>query len=96
MLNLQKNNSFLSFHSPIFHSKIHKYPACKMNKDEQQGGGGGGVGAGQKLEVLVDILFESLFAATKIYILMFNLTHSLISLMDSFHFTQWKVFFPMH
>ena len=27
-------NSFLSFHSSIFHSKIHKHPACKMNRDE--------------------------------------------------------------
>ena len=25
MLNLQKYNYFLSFHSPIFHSKTHKY-----------------------------------------------------------------------
>ena len=30
----KKNNSFLSFHSSIFHSKIHKHPACKMNRDE--------------------------------------------------------------
>ena len=35
MLSLQKNNSFLPFHSSIFHSKIHKHPACKMNRDEQ-------------------------------------------------------------
>ena len=35
MLSLQKNNSFLSFHSPIFLLKIHKQPACKMNRDEQ-------------------------------------------------------------
>ena len=37
----------------------------------------------------MNILFEwpqSLFAATKIYILIFNLTHYLISLMSSFHF----------
>ena len=26
MLNLQQNNSFLSFHFPIFRSKIHKHP----------------------------------------------------------------------
>ena len=47
----------------------------------------------------VNILFEwsqNLFAATKIYILIFNLTHSLISLMDSFHFPQRKIFFPIH
>ena len=47
----------------------------------------------------VNILFEwpqSLFAATKIYILIFNLTHSLTSLMGSFHFPQWKIFFPIH
>ena len=35
-------------------------------------------------------------AATKIYILIFNVTHSLISLMGSFHFPQWKIFFPIH
>ena len=47
----------------------------------------------------VNILFEwpqSLFAATKIYILIFNLTHSFISLMGSFHFPQWKIFLPIH
>ena len=36
MLSLQKNDSFFSFHSPIFHSKIHKHPAFKMNRDEQE------------------------------------------------------------
>ena len=36
------------------------------------------------------------FAASKIYILIFNLTHSLISLMGSFHFPKWKIFFPIH
>ena len=65
-----------------------------MNRDEQGG-------AGQKFEVLSkhSLLFEwlqSLFAATKFYILIFNLTHSLISLMGSFHFPHWKVFFPIH
>ena len=39
---------------------------------------------------------QSLFAATKIYILIFNLTHFLISLMGSFHFPQWNTFFPIH
>ena len=34
MMSLQKNNSFLPFHSSIFHLKIHKHPACKMNRDE--------------------------------------------------------------
>ena len=29
------NNYFLSFHYQIFHSEIHKHPACKMNRDEQ-------------------------------------------------------------
>ena len=37
MLSLEKNNSFLPFHSSIFHSKIHKNPACKMNMDEHGG-----------------------------------------------------------
>ena len=65
-----------------------------MNRDEQGG-------ASRKFEVLskYSVLFEwfqSLFAATKIYILIFNLTHSLISLMSSFHFPQWKIFFPIH
>ena len=53
----------------------------------------------ENLKFWVNILFEwpqSLFAATKIYILIFNLTHYLISLMGSFHFPQWKIFFPIH
>ena len=41
----KKNDSFLSFHSSIFHSKIHKHPAFKMNRDEQGG-------AGQKFEAI--------------------------------------------
>ena len=45
MFSLQKSNFFLSLHSPTFHSKIHKHPACKLNRDKQGG-------AGQKLEVL--------------------------------------------
>ena len=93
MLSLQKkNNSLLSFHSSIFHSKIHKHPARKMNRGEQGG-------AGWKFEVLSEHTFwmtQSLFAATKINILIFNLTHYLISLMGSFHFPQWKIFFPIH
>ena len=31
----KKNHSFLSLHSSILHSKIHKHPACKINRDEQ-------------------------------------------------------------
>ena len=45
------------------------------------------------------MLFEwpqSLFASTKIYILIFNLSYSLISLMGSFHFRKWKIFFLIH
>ena len=60
-----------------------------MNKGEQV----------KNLKLWVNILFQwpqSLFAATKIYTLIFNLTHSLISLMGSFHFPQWKIFFPIH
>ena len=34
ILGLQRNNYFLPFHSSIFLSKIHKHPACKMNRDE--------------------------------------------------------------
>ena len=59
-----------------------------MNKGEQF----------KNLKFWVNILFElpqSLFA-TKMYILIFNLTHSLISLMGSFHFPQWKIFSPTH
>ena len=89
----KKNNSFLSFHSSIFHSKkfisILHVKWTGMNKGEQV----------ENLKFWVNILFEwpqSLFAATKIYILIFNLTHSLISLMGSFHFPQWKIFFPIH
>ena len=40
----------LIFHSLTFHSKIHKYPTCKRNRDEQ------GV-VGQKLEVLNEHTF---------------------------------------
>ena len=50
MLSLQKNDFFLLFYSSIFHSKIHKHPACKMNKDEQGG-------ASRKLEVLSEYTF---------------------------------------
>ena len=39
---------------------------------------------------------QSLFAATKIYILIFNLTYYLINLMGSFHFPLWKMFFQIH
>ena len=47
MLSLQKkNDSFLSFHSSIFHSKIHKHPAFKMNRDEQGG-------ADQKFDAII-------------------------------------------
>ena len=89
----KKINSFLSFHSWIFHSRkfisILHVKWTGMNKGEQV----------KNLKFWVNILFEwpqSLFAATKIYILIFNLTHYLISLMGSFHFPQWKIFFPIH
>ena len=49
-MSLQENNSFLSFHSLMFHSKIHEHPACEMNRDEQGG-------AGQKSEVLGEHTF---------------------------------------
>ena len=89
----KKKNSFLSFHFSIFHSKkfisILHVKWTGMNKGEQV----------KNLKFWVNILFEwskSIFAATKIYILIFNLTHSLISLMGSFHFPQWKIFFTIH
>ena len=89
----KKKNSFLSFHFSIFHSKkfisILHVKWTGMNKGEQV----------ENLKFWVNILFEwpqSLFAATKIYILIFNLTHYLISLMGSFHFPQWKIFSPIH
>ena len=53
----------------------------------------------KNLKFWLDIIFGwswSFFPATKIYILTFNLIHSLISLMGSFHFPQWKIFFPIH
>ena len=51
MVSLQKKcNSFLSFHSSFFHSKIHNYPACKINRDKQGG-------AGPKFEVLSEQTF---------------------------------------
>ena len=88
-----ENNSFLSFYSSIFHSKniisILHVKWTVMNKGEQV----------ENLKFWVNIFFEwlqSLLAATKIYILLFNLTHSLISLMGSFHFPQWKILFPVH
>ena len=91
MLSFKKNH-FLSFHSSILHSKFISILHVKwteINKGEQV----------KKLKFWVNILFESpqsLLAATKIYILIFNLTHSLTSLMGSFHFPQWKIFFPIH
>ena len=91
MLSFKKNH-FLSFHSSILHSKFISILHVKwteINKGEQV----------KKLKFWVNILFESpqsLLAATKIYILIFNLTHSLISLVASFHFPQWKIFFPIH
>ena len=60
-----------------------------MNKGEQV----------ENLKFWVNILFEwsqNLFNATKIYILTFNLTHFLISLMGSFYFPQWKIIFLIH
>ena len=88
-MSLQKNY-FLSFHSLIFHSNVHKHPACKMERDEQEG-------ASRKLEVLSEHVFlndsKIPFAATKINILIFSLAHSLISLMGLSHFPQWKRFF---
>ena len=105
MLILQKNDSFLSFHSPIFHSKIHKHSgtfsergwgkSLKWTYVEEGGGlhvkwtGMNKGGADQKFLIKikkfwVNVLFEwtqSLFAATMIYdMLIFNLTHSFISL----------------
>ena len=46
----KKNSSFLSFHSSVFHSKIHKHPAFKMNRDKQGG-------EDQKFEVLSEYTF---------------------------------------
>ena len=57
----------------------------EMNKEKQV----------KNLKFWVNILFEwpqSPFAATKIYISIFNLTHSLTSLMGSFHFLHGKYF----
>ena len=89
----EKNNYSLSFHSSIYHSKkfistLHvKWTG--MNKGEQV----------ENLKFWMNILFEwpqTLFAATKIYILIFNVTHFFISLIGSFHSPQWKIFFPIH
>ena len=66
--------------------KIHKHPACKMNSDEQRE-------ASRKFEVLSEWP-QSFFAATKTYILIFNLTRSLISLMGAFHFSPMENIFP--
>ena len=60
-----------------------------MNKGEQV----------ENLKFWANVLFESpqiIFASTKIYILIFSLTYSLLSLMGSFHFPQWKIFFPIY
>ena len=54
-----------------------------MNRDEQGG-------AGQKFEVLSEHL------CFKIYVLIFSVAHSLISLNRSFHFPQWETFLPIH
>ena len=92
MLSLQKIIFFSLFTPHFFMQKFISILHVKwtgMNKEEQV----------ENLKFWVNILFEwpqSLFAATKIYILIFNLTHYLISLMGSFHFPQWKIFFPIH
>ena len=86
MLSLQKIIIFSLFTPQFFTSILHVKP------DKQRG-------VGRKLEVLSKHFFrmtQSLFDATKIYILAFSLTHFLISLIDSFHFPQWKMFFPIH
>ena len=87
-----KKKSFPPFPSSIFHSKklisILHVKWTGINKGEKV----------ENLKFWVNILFEwpqSLFGATKIYILIFNLKHSVISLMGSFHFPQWKIFFPI-
>ena len=93
MLSSQKKKFFPLFSLLNFSfKKIHKHLDRKMNRDEQGG-------AGRKFEVLSEHTFwmtQSLFAAIEIYILIFNLTHSLISLMGSFHFPQWKIFFSIY
>ena len=86
MLSLQKKIFFSLFTPKCFIQKfisiLHvKWTEMNMGK------------AGWKFEVLSEHSFS---AATKIYILFFNLTHYLISLMSSFHFPQWKIFFPIH
>ena len=85
----KKNNYLLSFDCSIFHSKIFisilHVKWTVMNKGEQV----------ENLKFWANILFEwlqSLLAATKIYNLILNLTHSLISLMGSFHFPNGKYF----
>ena len=80
----KKNQFFIQKSISILHVKL-----TGMSKGEQV----------ENLSFWVNILFswpQCLFAATKIYILIFSLTHSFISLMGSFHFPQWKIFFPIH
>ena len=53
MLSLQKNdyNYLLSLFTPqFFIQKIHMHPACKMNRDEQEG-------SGRKFEVFSEHTF---------------------------------------
>ena len=81
----KKNNQFfIQKFLSILHVKW-----TGMNMEEQV----------ENLRFWVNILFEwpiSHFAAAKIYLLIFNLTHSFISLMGSFHFYQWEIFYPIH
>ena len=83
----KKNNSFISFRSWIFHSE--KFTSIlhvkwrRMIMGEQVG----------NLKFWVNIQSEwpqSLFAATKIYIFIFNLTHSF-----PYQLNQFIPFFPM-
>ena len=85
----KKNNYLLSFDYSIFHSKIFisilHVKWTVMDKGEQV----------ENLKFWTNILFEwlqSLLAATKIYNLILNLTHSLISLMGSFHSLTENIF----
>ena len=89
----EKNNSFLSFHSSIYHSKKnHKHPACKMNWDEQGG-------ASRKSEVLSEHTFwmtpKSFCCIQDLY---FNLQSNTIpyQLNGFIPFSPMKFFSPIH
>ena len=73
----KKTNSFLSFNSPMFHSKNHRIHKIHFEMKEgvhlkqtetNKGGGGSKIRSSERIYFL-NLLFLSLFAATKVFLI---------------------------